>query len=470
LSSIKIVDESFSALLTDKNSDALFGGRKTKVWTVSEWLNQTRLYLEGYYGTFWVRGEISALTQAASGHCYFVLKEGSAQLRCVLFRQYAQRLSLKLVNGLEVEACVQSTIYEERGDLQLRVESLRAVGQGDSWQQFLLLKQKLEAKGYFAAERKKPLPAYPRSIGVITSLQAAALKDVIAALRKRAPSVRLIIYPAAVQGELAEGELANALGLADARAEVDLLILCRGGGSLEDLAAFNTVGVAEALVASRLPVISGVGHETDFTIADFVADLRAPTPTAAVMLAVPDERELRDRLVYQAQRLLKQGQHRLEREQRTIDYFSQRLKNPYERLQYDRQRLMHARQRFQGIKAQLMPTLWHRLALYQQRLSTCKILPMPDALHQRAHRLKQAMEQLWAQQYQQYVQLERRYRLSHPKAPLRKGYAMVMTPLPEQKVISSVKGVAVGQELRVLLEDGIMHVVVQTLTQIDSME
>ncbi|WP_242508515.1 exodeoxyribonuclease VII large subunit, partial [Rhodocyclus purpureus] len=310
--------------------------------SVSALVRLARERIESALPLCWVSGEISNLVQAASGHFYFSLKDANAQVRCVMFRQRAQLIGFRPENGLRVEARVLATIYEARGEFQLNVDSLRRNGIGDLYERFLKLKDKLEREGLFDAAGKRPLPAFPRCVGIVTSPQAAALRDVLTTLARRAPQVRIVIYPAMVQGEPAPQQLAAAIGLAGARQPIDgceLLIVCRGGGSLEDLQAFNDEGLARAIHASPLPVISGVGHETDFTIADFVADRRAPTPTAAAELAAPEAAALRARLADDAALLRRSLQRSLERSSQQLDGLARRLTHPQQRIAAQRDHL-----------------------------------------------------------------------------------------------------------------------------------
>lgn len=467
MSNDKIVDEWLSKSLTGAFFTQELKPSESKVWTINEWLMQTRLWLEQHYQRFWLRGEISNFMQAASGHSYFVLKEGPAQIRCVYFKMYAQRSSLKLRNGLQVEVFAQATIYEERGDLQLRVEQVREVGLGDLWQRFLALKMKLEALGWFAPEGKRPLPPHPQRIGIITSPQAAALRDVVITLRRRASSVQLIVYPTPVQGEDAPERIANMIRTACARAEVDVLILCRGGGSLEDLAAFNDERVAQALFEATLPIISGVGHETDFTIADFVADARAPTPTGAAVMAAPEERELRAQLLTLAQRFLGQMRHRLEREQLRLDHLGQQLRSPRERLLTHRQHLNHLLKRWQHLMHSTLPTHQHLLALRLQRFKAIKALPSSDSLQRRFEHLQTLGHSYIQHAHLALARVEARHRAIHPMAPLERGYAVISTPPPDKNIVTSIKGLAPGQPLQVSLRDGIIDVAIISAVSTD---
>lgn len=256
-----------------------------KLWPVGSLLRAIADSLEARFNPVAVQGEISGFSRAASGHCYFSLKDEQGQIRCAMFRRAASLLDFVPGDGQLVELRGRLGVYDARGELQLVVESLRQAGQGTLFDQFLKLKARLQAEGLFDASRKRALPLSPKAIGVVTSLGAAALHDVVSALQRRVPHTPVVIYPASVQGSQAAGELRQALLKACQRDEVDVLLLVRGGGAMEDLWAFNDEQLARAIVASPLPVISGVGHETDFTIADFCADVRAPTPTAAAELS-----------------------------------------------------------------------------------------------------------------------------------------------------------------------------------------
>ena len=309
------------------------------VVTVSELNRRARTLLENQFEILWVAGELSGVKKAPSGHWYFCLKDASAQIDCVMYRNRAQFLDFRPENGQQVEVRARVTLYEPRGAFQLTVEEIRRAGLGALYEAFEKLKAKLEAEGLFEAARKKPLPAFPRAIGVVTSPAAAALRDVLTTLARRARMVPVILYPAQVQGEGAAGQIVRAIRAANARAECDVLIVCRGGGSLEDLWAFNEEAVARAIAASALPIVSGVGHETDFAIADFVADLRAPTPTAAAVAASPDREALSADLAALRRRLGRDMRRIVEVGSQRLDRASRRLLTPAERVQRHRERL-----------------------------------------------------------------------------------------------------------------------------------
>ncbi|MGH8801530.1 MAG: exodeoxyribonuclease VII large subunit, partial [Casimicrobiaceae bacterium] len=308
-------------------------------------VSSARLLLERHLGLAWIAGEVSGFTRASSGHLYFTLKDEHAQVRCVCFRFRAQGLAFTLKDGLAVEVRATPTIYEPRGEFQLSVESVRLAGLGALYERFLRLKARLAEEGWFDAVRKRPPPSFPRQVGVVTSLEAAALRDVLTTLRRRMPALPVIVYPAPVQGDAAAAALAKAISEANARCEVDVLIVCRGGGSLEDLWAFNEEALARAVFDSTLPVISGVGHETDFTICDFVADVRAPTPTAAAALAVPDRTALAATLAQSARRLSRGWAHAAGTCAQRLDLAGRRLVHPAARMAQQQERLRALRGR-----------------------------------------------------------------------------------------------------------------------------
>jgi exodeoxyribonuclease VII large subunit len=324
------------------------------VLTVSELLRSVRDTLERRFPLAWVRGELSNLNRAPSGHCYFTLKDRGAQVDCVMYRSRAAAFDRELRDGMQVEAQVLVTLYEPRGRFQLTVEALRPAGLGPLYERFLRLKEALEREGLFDPAAKRPLPQYPRMIGVITSRAAAALRDVLTTLARRNPAVGIIVYPTPVQGESAAPRIAAMLRQASLRAECDVLLLVRGGGSLEDLWSFNEAIVARAIRASRIPVIVGVGHETDFTIADFAADRRAPTPTAAAELATPARAEMLAKLADCVRCLAREMRRRLQYAAQALDGHSRRLVHPAERLR-------RAEQHVAQLRARLALAYSHRL-------------------------------------------------------------------------------------------------------------
>jgi exodeoxyribonuclease VII large subunit len=315
------------------------------VLTVSQLLRSVRDVLERRFPLAWVGGELSNLSRAPSGHLYFSLKDAAAQVDCVMFRSRAAALDWQPREGMAVEARALVTLYEPRGRFQLTVEALRPAGMGPLYERFVRLKEKLGAEGLFDAALKRPLPRYPRCIGVVTSRSAAALRDVLTTLARRNVALPVIVYPAPVQGSGAAAQLAAALARANARAECDVLLLVRGGGSIEDLWPFNEEAVARALRASRIPVVVGVGHETDFTIADFAADQRAATPTAAAELASPSQAELLKRLAECARCLSREVRRHIGYAAQAGDACARRLVHPAQRLSAQRERIGQLRAR-----------------------------------------------------------------------------------------------------------------------------
>ena len=308
------------------------GTKAASVLTVSQLLRSVRDTLERRFPLAWVAGELSNLNRAPSGHWYFTLKDRGAQVDCVMFRSRAALLAAELREGMQVEARALVTLYEPRGRFQLTVEAIRPAGLGPLYERFLRLKDKLGAEGLFDERLKRPLPEHPRAIGVLTSRAAAALRDVLTTLARRNPAVPVVVYPVPVQGEGAGGRIAAMLARASARAECDVLLLVRGGGSIEDLWAFNEEAVARALRACAMPVIVGVGHETDFTIADFAADRRAATPTAAAELAVASTKELLSRTAERARCVSREMRRRLQYAAQALDAATRRLVHPAQRL------------------------------------------------------------------------------------------------------------------------------------------
>jgi len=303
-----------------------------RILSVAELLRSVRDTLERRFPLAWVRGELSNLSRAPSGHCYFTLKDGAAQVDCVMFRSRATALDWEPRDGMQVEVRALPTLYEPRGRFQLTVEGMRRAGLGPLHERFLRLKEKLGAEGLFDPALKREPPVFPRTIGVVTSLAAAALRDVLTTLARRNPAIEVIVYPAPVQGESAAGRIAAMLARASRRAECDVLLLVRGGGSIEDLWPFNEEAVARAIRASRLPVVAGIGHETDFTIADFAADRRAPTPTAAAELTSPARAELAAGLANTVRRLGLEIDRKFRYAAQALDACARRLVHPAARL------------------------------------------------------------------------------------------------------------------------------------------
>jgi exodeoxyribonuclease VII large subunit len=405
-------------------------------WGVAALLVATADALAARFGAVAVRGELSGLTRAASGHCYFSLKDADGQpalLRCAMFRRAASMLDFAPADGQQVELRGRLGVYESRGELQMVVESMRRVGEGALYEEFLRRRARLAAEGLFDPARKRPLPALPAALGVVTSLGAAALRDVITALQRRAPQVRVVIYPASVQGAEAPAQLIAALGAAGRRAEVDAVLLVRGGGSLEDLWAFNDERLVRAIAACPLPVISGVGHETDVTLADLVADLRAPTPTAAAELAAPALADLQAQLLARGERAQRTVERHLQRQAQRLDSLSSRLGTPARAMAAQRQALESRAQRL--ARAPLL-TLQHR----------------HEALRRRSDHLAQALRERLRTEPLRLAAAEARLQAHDPARVLKRGYAWVQSL--DGRPVVSVSGLRTGQAVRATWADG----------------
>lgn len=405
------------------------------VWGVAGLLAAVSDSLQARFSVVTVQGEISGFTRAASGHCYFSLKdaEGNALMRCAMFRRAASMLGFAPRDGQLVELRGRLALYEPRGELQFVAEAMRQAGAGALYEQFLRLKAQLEAEGLFDANRKRELPAFPRRLGVITSTAGAALHDVLTALARRAPQVEVIVYPSAVQGADAPSALINALRTANDRNEVDALILCRGGGSMEDLWAFNDERLVRMVAASDLPIICGVGHETDITLCDLAADLRAPTPTAAAELAAPEREVCLAELAGLAQSLRRRLQQRLDGAAQRLDRAGLRLARPGQALGQQRRRLALLAQRW----AQVLP---NRLHFQQQRLE------MLDGRRERA------LPAQWQLHERRIEALQARLGALDPTRVLARGYAWLDDG--SGRALSSIEQLRPGQVVQAVLADG----------------
>ena len=417
--------------------------------------------LERSFALVRVQGEVANLTRAASGHWYFVLKDDQAQVRCVMFRSRNQLLGWTPRDGDDVELSAVVSLYEPRGEFQLTIESIRRAGQGRLFEEFMRLKAKLAAEGLFATEAKRPLPAVPRRIGIVTSLQAAALRDVLTCLARRAPYVEVIVYPVPVQGAGAGQRIAAMLGRISARAEVDVVLLVRGGGSIEDLWAFNEEAVARAIRASALPVIVGVGHESDVTIADFAADLRAPTPTAAAEVAAPSRDALLAEVVGRMQPLKRGLVHRLQRAAQRLDYAQRALATPRAPLAALDARVasLHARLQsaaLRGLAGRSVVLGRQRETLLRLRLTVARGMP-GDAFA----RLFRLFAQRRHAEAMRLAALSARLHALDPHAVLKRGYALALAT--DGTVVTDVARLHVGDPLTLHLSRGRAGVQVRAL-------
>jgi exodeoxyribonuclease VII large subunit len=370
----------FAANLSQENA------LNTKVLTVSELNRLAKNILEQSFPLFWVSGEVSNFTRAASGHWYFSLKDAGAQVRCVMFKGRNSYVDFTPREGDKIEARCTVTLYEARGDFQLTVEFVQRAGLGALFEAFEQLKRKLSSEGLFDANIQQAIPQHPKKIGIVTSADAAALRDVLTTLKRRMPNIPIIIYPTPVQGKGVAQLIANAINTANERAECDVLIICRGGGSIEDLWQFNEEVVARAIANCTIPTISGVGHETDFTICDFVADIRAATPTAAAEFATPSRDEMLNRTNQLKLQLSKNMQLVLNQQYQALDYLARRLISPSQQI---------AQQ-----KAQIT---------------------------QMAYRLNNSINQQLRGKQQTLLRLQQNLQHLNPKAVLTRGYALVQT-------------------------------------------
>lgn len=385
--------------------------RTVKILTISELNRLANQVLIQSFPLFWVSGEVSNLTRAASGHWYFSLKDSSAQVRCVMFKGRNSYLDWTPKEGDKVEARCTVTLYEARGDFQLTIEFLQRAGLGALFEAFEKLKSKLQYEGLFDAAFKKALPTHPKKIGIVTSPDAAALRDVLTTLKRRMPSIPVVIYPTPVQGKGVAIQIADAIQLANRRAECEVLIICRGGGSIEDLWQFNEEIVARAIAECSIPTISGVGHETDFTICDFVADMRAATPTAAAELATPSRENILNALNQLKQQLSKNMQYHINQRAQALDYLSRRLISP-----------------------------------------TQKIDQQKSKLAQIAIRLNTLMNQQLNNNKQNLVRLGQNLIHLNPEAVLTRGYAFVQNKLGE--IVNSSQQLHQGDEVTITFSVG----------------
>ncbi len=429
------------------------------IYSISRLVRETRAILEGSFPLLWVEGEISNLARPASGHIYFSLKDEAAQVRCAMFRIKLQHLRFQPANGQQVLIRARVSLYEARGEFQLIAEHMEPAGEGALRLAFERLKEKLANEGLFDTGGKQPLPLLPRQIGLITSPSGAAVRDLLTVLRRRFPAIPVVIYPAPVQGAEAPAKIIRMLQLANLRQECDLLILSRGGGSLEDLQAFNDEAVARAIHASKIPLISGIGHEIDFTIADFVADLRAPTPSAAAEHATPDQHEWRKRLDKQLAQLTGRSKQRIQAGQLQLEKLQRRLdrQQPQQRLTQRTLRLDEVSQRLFQTQSHQLLSLRSQLNTFQSRLNQQspvlrleRLRSKADKLHERLHR---SLSDQLLQHHNRLGQLARDLHNLSPLNTLKRGYAIAVHPADGQ-ILRSAAEISVGELAEVRLAEG----------------
>ncbi|WP_137971103.1 exodeoxyribonuclease VII large subunit [Pseudomonas sp. F(2018)] len=430
--------------------------------SVSQLNNRARLLLEDVFAQVWVEGEISNLAKPASGHLYFTLKDSQAQVRCALFRQNAARVRQALRDGLAVKVRGKVSLFEGRGDYQLILDTVEPAGDGALRLAFEALKEKLSAEGLFASERKRTLPAHPQRIGIVSSPTGAVIRDIISVFRRRAPQVALTLIPTAVQGREATAQIVRGLQLAD-RAGFDAIILARGGGSLEDLWCFNEEAVARAVAACVTPIVSAVGHETDVSISDFVADVRAPTPSAAAELLAPDSSDLQRRLDGLSRRLALTLQTRLSREQLRLESLTRRLRHPGERLRQQAQHLDDLDMRLRRAFTQQSTSRHERLARLEGRLNAQHPGRALALLRQRldslAERLPRATQARLREQRQQLQSLAQTLHIVSPLATLGRGYSILLDE--RGQAVRSAAQTQPGQRLKARLGEGQLDVRVE---------
>jgi len=437
------------------------------VYTVTRLNQEARDLLELTFPSLWVEGEVSNLSRPPSGHLYFTLKDGSSQVRCALFRSQARLVTSPPRDGQKVLVRARPSLYTARGDFQLLVEFLEDYGAGDLRRAFEELKQRLLAEGLLDAARKRALPAFPRRIGVLTSPSGAAVHDILQVLGRRFPSIPVLIYPVPVQGADAAPQIAGAIRLAGERAECDVLILARGGGSLEDLQPFNEEVVARAIAACPLPLVTGVGHEVDVTIADFVADLRAPTPSAAAESVSPDREHWRPRLERLAARLRTVMGARVRRERERLGWLSRRLPPPLRRAR-------ELGQRLDGLALRLVAALRQPISGRRARLATLaarlerqsprgRLTALRIRGQQAVQRLGLAWHRLQERRRTRLETLTRALEAVGPRATLARGYAIV-TRERDDSVVRSAAEVEVGERVRTRLAAGAIQSRVEART------
>lgn len=399
--------------MVNNNSNSLGrspSGDGRNIYSPSELNREARMHLEAGFPVLWVSGEISNLAQPASGHKYFSLKDAKAQLRCALFRQKAMLVQANMQNGQQVLVRGRISLYEPRGDYQFIADYVETAGEGQLRQQFEALKKLLASEGLFDEQRKHPLPAMPKTIGVITSPSGAAIKDFLQVLQRRWPLAKVVIYASSVQGEKAPAELCSALRIAEQEKRVDLLVMTRGGGSLEDLWAFNDEQLARQIAACTIPLVSAVGHEIDFSISDFVADMRAPTPSAAAEMISPDQQSIERRIQQLQHRLRQNMQWHLQQHQQQVDQVLARLQrnHPRQALQRQQQQLLPIEKRLQTLHPE------RSIQRYQEHLNSLQ------------KRLSQAMQRRLQAKSQHVEQLQRTLYAMGPQSVLERGYAVVL--------------------------------------------
>ncbi len=439
------------------------------IYTVSRLNSEVRLILELQFQRLWLVGEVSNFVQAASGHWYFSLKDQAAQVKVAMFKQTNRNATVKPQNGQQVLIRARISVYEPRGEYQLLAEMIEPAGDGLLKQQYEQLKSRLQAEGLFSDERKKPLPAHINRVGVITSPTGAAIRDIVSVLQRRAPGIEVIIYPCLVQGEQAAAQLRQMLSTAIRRNEVDVLIIGRGGGSLEDLWCFNDEQLARAVAACPIPIVSAVGHEIDFALTDFVADVRAPTPSAAAELVSPDQSHLLERLRRLQSALVQAQRSQLNSLSPSLKQLEQRLLalHPKRRLQQQQQRLDELQLRLHRVIGQQLANAKRQQQYLQhslQHLSPAKAIKQQhEQLQQLQQRLQRGISLQLKQQQQTLGRLSNQLNTVSPLATLARGYSISFNA--EQQVLTSTKDLKAGDSVTTQLAEGSFSAVVSGVSE-----
>ncbi len=427
------------------------------ILSVSQLASDVRQTLEDNFPLSWVEGEISNLAAPASGHIYFSLKDNKAQVRCAMFKMRKRLLDFEPENGMQVLVRAKVGLYEARGDFQLIIEHMEEAGDGAMRREYEALKRRLRNEGLFESQHKQSVPKLPSQIGIVTSPTGAAIHDMLTVLKRRFPSIPVLIYPVPVQGEVAAKKISKMIKLANSRAECDVLIISRGGGSLEDLWAFNDEHLAHTIFNSKIPIVSAVGHEVDFTIADFVADARAPTPSAAAELLSPDRNEWIQRFTSLNRRLVTSMQNKLDQNSQRMDWLTQRITSPQQRLQQANLRIKELQQRLviaqkshqqhkisqcQMLHSRLLHhTPQHRIQSYQQQHEALKT------------RLKQSMQVTLQQHKERLSLLGNTLDAVSPLATLGRGYSIVRN-VETGELIRDAVAIKTGTKIETRLEKG----------------
>jgi len=429
-----------------------------RVWKVRDLVAAVRSHIEREYSDAWVEGEISNFRAPDSGHLYFTLKDGNAQMRVVMFRSSARLLRFRPADGLQVVVRGRVTVYEDRGELQISAEYIEPKGAGSLQLAFEQLKAKLEAEGLFAAERKKPIPQLPSRIGIVTSAQAAALRDILNVIERRHHSVNVLIYPAQVQGDAASREVAAGVRYFNQHGNVDVIVVARGGGSAEDLAAFNDEGLARTIAASEIPLISAVGHETDFTIVDFVADLRAPTPSAAAELVIRSRQEVEEQAAALHERLTRAMRYRLLMGRQALTELAQhgafaRMMEVIHQRQQKLDDLTHRMELAERLLLEKLLRRWETISAAVRHYDLRLVLSgMRKELEGGTAALVSVMRNVMLQHKVRSDRLQTALDSLSPLAILERGYALVFDS--EGKLLKDVRGVKVGDEISTRLAHG----------------